>query len=48
MKTVTIPENEYLRMQQSITDLKAQIMLLGDENFIRKLSAAYHLYGRRF
>ncbi|MDM8523120.1 DUF2281 domain-containing protein [Desulfococcaceae bacterium HSG8] len=47
MKTVTIPESEYSEMQQTISDLKNQIRLLRDEDFIRKLSVAYRFFCMR-
>jgi len=47
MKTVTIPKSEYLQMRQSIRDLRNQVILLRDENFIRKLSAAYQLFCKK-
>ena len=42
MKTVTIPEEEYVHMQQTIHTLKAQVILLQDQEFLKKLAFAYH------
>lgn len=44
MKTVTIPEQEYVSMQQTINELKAQIALLRDQEFLKKLTFAYHYF----
>ncbi len=43
MRTVTIPEDEYLQIQQSIRDLKNKAELLQDDYFTRKLSLVYQL-----
>ena len=44
MKTITIPEYEYLQMRQTIERLKKQSELLQDSSFLEKLSAAYRLF----
>ncbi len=44
MKTITIPEDEYLLMNQTIINLKKQLELLQDNSFMEKLSAAYRLF----
>lgn len=44
MKTITIPEYEYLQMRQTIDILKKQLELLQDNSFLEKLSAAYRLF----
>jgi len=44
MKTVTLPENEYYEMKQTIIRLKKQLELLQDNRFIEKLSLAYRLF----
>ncbi len=44
MKTITIPENEYLQMRHTIDRLKKQSELLLDKSFMEKLSAAYRLF----
>lgn len=44
MKTITIPENEYLQMRHTIDRLKKQLELLQDNSFLEKLSSAYRLF----
>ncbi len=44
MKTITIPEAEYLQMQQTINMLQQQLTMLKDESFLAKLNLAYHLF----
>ena len=44
MKTVTIPENEYLQMRQNIVDLEKKMDLLVDDDFIKKLNLACQLF----
>lgn len=44
MKTVTIPEKEYLQMQQTIQALKSKVTLLQDQDFLKKLAFAYHSF----
>ncbi|OQX23498.1 MAG: hypothetical protein BWK80_25730 [Desulfobacteraceae bacterium IS3] len=44
MKTITIPEDEYLLMSQTIINLKKQLELLQDNSFMEKLSTAYRLF----
>ncbi len=47
MKTVTIPENEYLKMLRTIDELKKQVELLQDNSFTEKLSLAYQLFCKK-
>jgi len=44
MKTITIPESEYLKMKQTITELQQKLSLFQDEDFILKLKMAYNLF----
>lgn len=44
MKRITIPEAEYLQMQQTIHTLQQQLTMLKDESFLAKLNLAYHLF----
>jgi len=44
MRTITIPDDEYLQIQQSIRDLKKEAKLNQDEDFIKKLSLIYKLF----
>jgi hypothetical protein len=37
MQTVTIPEQEYLQMKQTIQALQQQVMLMQDKEFMQKL-----------
>jgi hypothetical protein len=43
MRTITIPEDEYLKIQQSIRDLKKEAELIQNDDFIKKLSFVYQL-----
>ncbi|OQX22805.1 MAG: hypothetical protein BWK80_29320 [Desulfobacteraceae bacterium IS3] len=47
MKTVTIPENEYLQIQQSISDLKKQAERIQHDDFIKKISLLSRLLCER-
>ncbi len=47
MKTVTIPENEYLQIQQMLNDLKKQAELIRHDDFIKKISLIYQLVCER-
>ena len=44
MKTVTIPEQEYLNMRQTIHELRTKIALLEDQEFLQKLALAYQYF----
>lgn len=44
MKTITISEQEYLNMQQTIRELRTKIALLQDQEFLKKLAFAYHYF----
>jgi len=44
MKTVTIPEQEYLNLQQTIHELRTKIALLEDQEFLQKLALAYQYF----
>ncbi|OQW99705.1 MAG: hypothetical protein BWK80_62635 [Desulfobacteraceae bacterium IS3] len=47
MKTVTIPEDEYLQIQQAVSDLKKQAELIQHDDFIKKISLIYRLICER-
>jgi hypothetical protein len=44
MQTVTIPEQEYLQMKQSISNFEAQLNLFQDVEFMKKLQVFILLY----
>lgn len=44
MRTITIPEAEYLKMQQTIKNLQQQVSLFNDRDFVTKLNLAYQLF----
>lgn len=44
MKTVTIPEEEYLALKQTINELQEKVNLLKDEEFINKIQRTYQLF----
>lgn len=44
MKTITIPESEYLKMKQTIAELQQKLNLFQDEDFIMKLRLAYDVF----
>ncbi|AFM05976.1 hypothetical protein Fleli_3661 [Bernardetia litoralis DSM 6794] len=44
MKNITIPEEEYLALKQTINELQEKISLLKDEEFIKKLQRTYQLF----
>ncbi|WP_375561501.1 hypothetical protein ACE193_02785 [Bernardetia sp. OM2101] len=44
MKNITIPEEEYLALKQTISELQEKISLLKDEEFIKKLQRSYQLF----
>jgi hypothetical protein len=44
MKMITIPELEYLQLQQTISVLQQQLSLFQDKDFISKLNMAYQLF----
>ncbi|PIY12569.1 MAG: hypothetical protein COZ18_01785 [Flexibacter sp. CG_4_10_14_3_um_filter_32_15] len=44
MKTVTIPEEEYLALKQTINELQEKVNLLKDEEFIKKIQRTYQLF----
>jgi hypothetical protein len=44
MKTVTIPEEEYLALKQTINELQEKVSLLRDEEFINKIQRTYQLF----
>lgn len=44
MKNITIPEEEYLALKQTINELQEKISLLKDEEFIKKLQRSYQLF----
>jgi hypothetical protein len=44
MKMITIPELEYLQLQQTISILQQQLSLFQDQDFVSKLNLAYQLF----
>ncbi len=44
IKTVTIPESEYINLQFKINELQQKIALLQDNEFLSKLNSAYHFF----
>ena len=44
LKTVTIPESEYLNLQIQINELQQKIALLQDNEFLSKLNSAYRFF----
>jgi len=44
VKTVTIPESEYLNLQFQINELQQKIALLQDNDFLSKLNSAYRFF----
>ena len=44
VKTVTIPESEYINLQFKINELQHKIDLLQDSEFLSKLDSAYRFF----
>ena len=44
MKMITIPELEYLQLQQTVSVLQQQLKLFQDQDFMSKLNMAYQLF----
>ena len=47
MKTISIPESEYLSLKRTVEELKMQVNLLKDTNFLQKLSVAYSIWNNK-
>ena len=47
MDTITIPEVEYLNMQNQIEELRTKVALLQDSEFINKLMLAYKYFANQ-